>query len=77
VQDVLQQQMQKQQDKAQKMIKLMENDLFQELIVDDFIKLGVQEQSLKQSLDSSKTVDELKARQILHKFLFDIMTVSG
>ena len=55
----------------------MENDLFQELIVEDFIKLGVYEQTLKHSLDNSKTVDELKARQILHKFLFDIMTVSG
>ncbi len=61
-------------DKSAKMLKLLEDDLFQELIVQDFIKGGVQEQSLLQNLDNAKTIDELKARQILHNHIFGIIT---
>ena len=55
------------------MMKLLENDLFQELIIDDFIKGGILENALTQSLNSEFTLDELKARQILHKYLFGII----
>jgi hypothetical protein len=59
--------------KSKKMLKLLENELFQELIIDDFIKGGIQENVLAQSLKSENTIDELKARQILHSYLFGII----
>jgi hypothetical protein len=60
-----------QKEFSQKMVKLLENDLFQELIIENFIKGGILDNSLNQSLNSDATLDELKARQILHKYIFN------
>ena len=67
----MEEEIKKQKEKSSKMVKLLENELFQELILNDFIKVGSVEQVLNNSLDSSYTIDELKARQILHKFIFN------
>jgi len=61
-------------NKANKMVKLLENEDFQELIINDFINNGSINNVIEQNLDNSKTIDELKARQILHKYLFAIIT---
>ena len=61
-------------DKARKMLKLLEDPNFQELIMDDFMTAGAVDQVLKENLDNSKTIDELKARQILHNHIFGIIT---
>ena len=61
-------------DKARKMVKLLEDPNFQELIIEDFMRKGAVSQSLEQNLDNSKTIDELKARQILHNYIFGIIT---
>ena len=61
-------------DKGKKMAKLLENPLFEELIIQDFITQGIISQTLQNRLDNSVTIDELKARQLLHKYLFDTMT---
>jgi hypothetical protein len=63
-------------DKSQKMAKLLENELFVELIIDDYIKGGILSNTLDQSLDNMATVDELKARQNLHKHIFSVIIVS-
>lgn len=61
-------------EKGQKAIKLLENEIFNEIIIEDFIKGGIIEQSLVHSLDNEKTIDELKARQILHKYIFGLIS---
>jgi len=60
--------------KADKMSKLLDNKDFNELIIEDFIKGGVLDMGINHSLDSSYTIDEIKARQILHKHIFDVLT---
>ena len=62
------------QTKATKMAKLLADESFNELIVEDFIKNGIFNNAIHNSLDSSNTLDELKARQILHKYIFDVIT---
>ena len=66
----------KQAEKSQKMARLLTNDLFVELIIEDFIKSGIVEQALTQNLSSEATTDELKARQILHNYIFNSIIVS-
>ena len=61
-------------DKSKKMLKLLDDPDFNELIVEDFITKGIVSQTLNNRLDNSITIDELKARQLLHKFIFDIIT---
>ena len=61
------------QDKGKKMAKLLENELFNELVIEDFIKSGIYESIIYGNIDSPNTQDQLKARQILHKYLFDII----
>ncbi len=61
-------------EKSKKMLKLIESETFQELIMDGFIKNGILEQGLQQSLDNDKTIDEIKARQILNQYIFAIIT---
>ena len=56
------------------MAKLLENEIFNELIVEDFIKSGIFENAIHNSIDSPHTQDQLKARQILHKYIFDVIT---
>jgi len=68
------QQRQSEITKSKRMVKLLESDDFQELIVNGFIRSGIQEQTLSQNLDNSKTIDELKARQILHNYIFGIIS---
>ena len=75
--DALQQQTRQRQLKSKKMLKLMESDLFQELIINDFIKEGILEQTLHMGLNSDNTIDQLKARQILHEYLFGIIQLSA
>jgi len=64
-------------DKGKKMSKLLENELFQELFMDDYIKQGLYEISINFNLDNPDTVDRLKARQSLHKYIFQVLTDSG
>jgi hypothetical protein len=66
--------MQQAKSKAKKMAKLLENPEFNELIIEDFIKGGILDNGINQSLDSSYTIDEIKARQILHRYMFDMIT---
>ena len=75
--DVLQQQIRNREAKSKKMLKLMEDELFQELILEDFIKAGIIDQTLHMGLNSDNTIDQLKARQILHAYLFDIIQLSA
>ncbi len=56
------------------MAKLLDNDDFNELIVQDFIKSGIFDNAINNNIDSSHTQDELKARQILHRYMFDLIT---
>ena len=60
--------------RSKKMLKLLDNEDFQELILGAFINDGLKQNVIDGSLDSSATIDELKARQILHRFLYDIIT---
>jgi len=59
---------------ARKMIDLTENPDFVELIIDGFIKDGVLEQALQHNLGADVTIDQLKARQILHEYIYGIIT---
>ena len=61
-------------DKSKKMMKLLEDPIFNELIIEDFITQGIVSQTLNNRLDNTVTIDELKARQLLHKYLFGIIT---
>jgi len=56
------------------MMKLLEDPIFNELIIEDFITQGIVSQTLNNRLDNTVTIDELKARQLLHKYLFGIIT---
>jgi hypothetical protein len=62
------------QDKGKKMAKLLDDELFNELIIEDFIKSGIYENAIYGNIDSPNTQDQLKARQILHKYIFDVIT---
>jgi len=62
------------QSKADKVTKLLDNEIFNEIIIDDFIKQGIYDNAINGNIDNPKTVDELKARQILHKYIFDVLT---
>jgi hypothetical protein len=62
------------QSKAHKVSKLLENEDFNEIIIEDFIKSGVLDNSINASLDSPNTIDQLKARQILHRYLFELIS---
>ena len=66
-------QIKKLQDKAHKVTKLLESEIFNEIIIEDFIKNGIYDNAINNNIDSPNTVDQLKARQILHKYLFDII----
>lgn len=57
-----------------KMIKLTETPEFVELIIDGFIKDGVLEYSLSHNISSEAVQDQLKARQILHEYIYGIIT---
>ena len=59
---------------AKKVLNLLDNQDFIDIVMDGFIKSGSMEQVMYQNLDNSKTLDELKARQILHNYLFGILS---
>lgn len=61
-------------DSSKKMIRLLENEDFIELILEGFINRGLKVNVIDGNLDNSLTVDQLKARQILHRYLYDIIT---
>ncbi len=52
------------------MIKLLENELFQKLIMERFIKQGIVTTVLDNSIDSRAVQDQLTARQVLHEYIF-------
>ena len=54
--------------------RLLENEDFMEIIMGDYVKDGIIRHSIDGNLDSPSTVDELKARQIFHRYIFDIIT---
>jgi len=56
------------------MLKLTENPEFVELIIDGFIKEGVLELSLSNSLNSDEVKDQITARRILHEYIYGIIT---
>ena len=60
--------------KSKKMTGLLENPDFRELFIDKFISEGILEQVLQNRLDNSITQDELSARKILHKYIFDTIS---
>jgi len=60
--------------KADKMVRLLEDEIFNELFIEGFIKDGIYQNVIENNLDNNKTNDELKARQILHRYIFDIIT---
>ena len=64
----------KEQDKANKMAKLMENDLFRELFMEDYIERGILEQALHMGMDNKTTLDNIKARQSLHQYIFNTLS---
>ena len=59
---------------ARKMIKLTESPEFVELILNGFIHNGIIEHSLNHNLASEAVLDQLKARQILHEYIYGIIT---
>ena len=61
-------------DKANKMAKLMENELFRELFMEDYIERGILEQALHMGLDNMTTIDNIKARQLLHQYIFNTLS---
>ena len=60
-------------DKAKKVNKLLEDKIFNEIIIEDFIKGGILDNAINNSIDSPNTQDQLKARQILHRYLFELI----
>ena len=61
-------------DKSKLMIRLLDDPVFKELILDDFITDGTLENAIHGNLENSHTIDELKARQTLHNYIFGIIT---
>jgi len=60
-------------DKSQKIIKLFNDDIFKEIIMQDFINKGIIDFTLDMNLDNERTIDELKARQILNSWLMSLI----
>ena len=54
--------------------RLLENEDFMEIVMNDYVKDGILRHGIDGNLDNASTVDELKARQIFHKYIFDIIT---
>jgi hypothetical protein len=65
-----------QRELSQDMTKLLSNELFQKLIIENFIKEGILSNALNQNLDNDRTLDELKARRILHEYIFNAIIVN-
>ncbi len=61
------------QKKARLVQKLYQNKDFQELILEDFITDGIHSIVMTENVESRATQDALKARQILHSWLYDII----
>ena len=58
---------------AIKLDRLYKNKDFQELILERFINQGIVDLTLNENVDSKATRSSLKARQILYKYLYDII----
>ena len=61
-------------DKANRMVRLLENEDFKLLIMQDYIEQGILEQTLNMGLNNPVTIDQLKARQNLHSHIFSVLT---
>ncbi len=59
---------------SEKVTKLLNNDEFIDIILEGFVKQGVIEHSLHHNLSADAVIEQLKARQILHSYLFDIIS---
>ena len=55
-------------------VRLLDNKDFQEVILNEFIKVGVLEHSLQHNIRSEVVLDEVIARRILHEWFFGIIT---
>ena len=64
----------REKEKSDKMVKLMENELFRELIMEDYIERGILEQALHLGMDNMTTIDNIKARQSLHQHIFNTLS---
>jgi hypothetical protein len=51
------------------MKRLINNDDFKVLFMEEFLEIGLKEQVYNQSLDEKETIDQLKARQIFRNFI--------
>ena len=60
-------------EKAEAVTKLYANREFQELILELFIDQGIHNLVMTENVDSEAIRDELKARRILHDWLYDII----
>ena len=61
-------------DKSIRMVRLLENEDFKQLIMQDYIEQGILEQTLNMGLSNPVTIDQLKARQNLHSHIFSVLT---
>jgi len=65
--------MQELETKYHKVIRLLKNQDFQDIIINDFIENGILERTLHQSDSDEQLLIHLKARQILNNYLFGII----
>lgn len=61
------------QQKVKHINELYRNKAFQELILEEFITNGIQSLVMTDDVDNSVVRDELKARRIIHKWMYDII----
>lgn len=64
-------------EKAQAMARLLGNDDFQKLILEDFIKGGILHNGLKENVFSENTQRELYARQCLASYIDYIISYNS
>lgn len=60
-------------DRTKAAIRLLENEDFQEVVLNGFVKEGILEYSLQHNTRSEAILDELIARRILHEYFFGII----
>jgi hypothetical protein len=51
----------------------MHNQDFEDIIIDLFIRRGIEAYVLEDNVDNETVRDQLKARRILYRFLYDII----
>jgi len=61
------------EEKAKAVTRLYGNKDFQELILEEFVDKGIHNLVMTENVDSEGIRDLLKARKILHDWLYDII----